>query len=780
VLRLGGQIADALDRAHRAGMVHRDLKPGNVMLTKSGAKLMDFGLARATGLAGPGGGSGAGRGALTQSPTVAQPLTAEGTIIGTFQYMAPEQLEGREADARSDLWALGCVLYEMATGRRAFEGVSQASLIGSIMKDEPRPISERTPMSPPALDRLVGALLAKDPAERIQTAHDVRLQLGWIADGGAPTSGVAAAVVRSKAPAWRAWLIPTAVALAAVAVTAAVVRRPVAPAPSFEFTLEPPAGTTFGFPADPALSPDGRTVACVVADAAGQTRLALRPLERAETRLLAGTEDASLPFWSPDGKAIGYFAQGKLRRVGLDGSPPVTLADAADGRGAAWSRDGVILFAPGSSGVICRVPATGGDPVRITTLDPGRGEMAHRYPSFVGDGGSFLYVSLAKDGKKWLCAGSVDGGPGRVLRETESAARTSVPGWVLSVERRRLMAQRLDQRSLAFEGSPLEIAQVGATGKIGYPNLGTDAGGTVVYQQELKFKAWLRWHDATGAPLGERMRELDSPQEVALSPDLRRVAVVMGDEGDLWLLDLDHPVPTRLTFFNATQYGALYALAWSPDSKRIAYSLEVGTINDVIHVISVEGSRDAVLFSPPALFASNHVWSPDGRSLVTILTTVAGGQDIWTVPVDEPNAATLYEATPDDEQRGALSPDGRWLACLVGVTGRQEIRILSYPKPGERYQLALGSAPVYGVLAWSGDGRTLVFIDSDRHVVAVDVRLDGGFRQGEPRVLFTLPPDDALVAISPDLKRFLLFEREHVPNLAPLRVLTAWPERLPH
>ena len=771
VLKFGMQIADALDRAHRAGVVHRDLKPGNVMIAKSGVKLMDFGLARETGL------GAADAGGQTASPTIAQPLTAEGTLLGTYQYMAPEQLEGKPSDARADLWALGCVLYEMATGRRAFEGDSQASLIGSIMRDTPGPISERARMSPPALDRLVGALLEKDPADRIQTAHDASLQLRWIAEGsGAVTAPVP--VARRRIPAWTAWAVAGALAVAfgvvlALPRHAAVARR------SLEFTLEPPEGTTFMLPADPAVSPDGHSIACTVSDAkTAATAIAIRSLDRADARVLLGTEEGTHPFWSPDSKALGYFAKGKLWRMALDGSAPVAVADAIDGRGGSWSNDGTIVFAPGSGGNLFKTRASGGDPVAVTKLDPARQEMAHRYPRFLADGRRFLFIELGRDAKKWLCAGDVDGGPVRVIRQTDTSVVPSTDGWSFTVTKGRVLAQRLDEGSLAFAGSPVELARAGSTRKIGYANVDSGAGATLVYQTAMKQKAWLRWYDAAGKPAGERSRGTDTVLEGVLSPDERQVAFVLGEDNSLWVLDLDHPVPRRLTFFDVEQFGGLYSLVWSPDSKQIAYAVEAGTINDVIHIYSLDTAQDRVVLTAPGLFASPTAWTPDGKSLVAVFTDEKGGENLWTIPLDHPDAAASFEPTTDYVLRAAISPDGRWLAIVAQSQGKIRVGIESFPKPGARFELSL-ETDVVPYAGWGGaDGRTLLLLDTTGRLLAIDLRLEGGFRQGEARPLFTLPPDHGLIGTTRDLKRFLLGETEHLTNPAPLRVITDWQERV--
>ena len=792
-LRLGAQIAGALDRAHRAGIVHRDLKPGNVMLAKGGAKLMDFGLARATGLPGPGAESGVAATALAHSPTMGHPLTAEGTIIGTFQYMSPEQLEGREADARSDLWALGCVLYEMATGRRAFEGKSQASLIGGIMNAEPAPISIAVAMAPAGLDRLVRRCLAKDPDDRWQSARDIVHELQWIAGEGGSQPGAALAGASSAgatpggaaAARWSRVLLAWA-ALATIGFTVAVVATAVrgrngsaaAPSPT-EFTLEPPPGYTFLLPADPVLSPDGRTVACVVQDSSGTTKLAIRPLDRAEIRVLSGTDDTVLPFWSPDGRWIAFFSQGKLRKMGLDGSSSLVLADAPDGRGGSWSSDGTIVFVPTASGCVYSVPAAGGNALQITTLDAGRDEVGHRYPCFIQNGSHFLYVAFGKSGKKWLCAGDVAGGPSRVLRETETAARWASPGWIVSVDHRRVMAQRFDERKLQVTGPLLEIAQCGGTPKYGYPNVAAAANGTLVYQRAWRQKAWLRWHDASGAPLGERSRELESPLEMVLAPDQKKVAITLAADNDLWLLDLDHPVPNRLTFFNTPQYNGLQLLVWAPDSKQLAYTLaKGGSGGETIHVISTDTSVDTLLFTAPGLFAQPQSWADNGRRLIALCSDSQGNFDIWTIPAGNPRAAARYLETPDYEQIGALSPDSRWFACITGVGDELQLRIYSMQTPGVRYQVVLDRKLTYARPAWSGDGRTLIVTAADRNMIAIPVQLEGGFRQGEPRVLLEPPRGTTFIAAAPDLQRFLLSESETLSNPAPLCVLMGWPQRL--
>jgi hypothetical protein len=400
-LRYGQEIADALDKAHRQGIVHRDLKPANVMLTKTGVKLLDFGLAKA--MAPP-----PAQGSLTALPTQ-QGLTQEGTILGTFQYMAPEQLEGKEADGRTDIFALGAVLY--ATGRKAFSGTSQASLISSIMKEDPAPISSLQPMTPPALDRVVKTCLAKDPEDRWQSAHDVAGELKWIAEGS--QAGVPAAVsTRRRSRERFAWILAGAAAILAAFFAVGYVRRAPRPAPLIRASLVLPEKTYIG---DVALSPDGRRIAFTAARPGGQPALWIREIGQAAAERLTGDEeDLRFPFWSPDGRSIAFFVPGKLQRIEPRGGSVQTICDVEDGVGGSWSREGTIVFAASATSPLFRVAAAGGKPAPLTKLDAGRNERAHRYPQFLPDGRHFLYLAtglgVGEGNRSTIRAGSLEGG----------------------------------------------------------------------------------------------------------------------------------------------------------------------------------------------------------------------------------------------------------------------------------------------------------------------------------------------------------------------------------
>jgi hypothetical protein len=522
-LRIGAEVADALDKAHRAGIVHRDLKPGNVMLTKTGAKLLDFGLAR---VAEPGGMPGGG---LSTFPTQAKPLTEEGSLLGTFQYMAPEQLEGKEADARTDIFALGSLLYEILTGKRAFEGKSQASLIGAILKDEPKPISTLLPMTPPALDRLVRRCLAKDPDERWQSAADVVAELNWIAEGGSQ-AGVSAPAMAGLGRKMRlAWGLVAVLAVLAAGLGLMLRSRPPAEPTrtALRASLLPPPGTTYGGSLiGIALSPDGRRLAFRALSPDGRNRVWVRSLDSDDARPIEGTDTSvatdmtvpnPFPFWSPDGRWLGFLSDGEVKKVDLSGGRPVTLCAVPGLRGAAWGPGDVILLGV-LGGPILRVPAAGPPPQPATKVAAGE---YHTNPVFLPDGRHFLFVSWMGSGyssqnSQDLMVGSLDPGeaPKRLRSVLGARLFYSPTGHIVYNGQEGITTQPFRLDRLELSGEPRTL--VAATGA-GFQRTSMTASRDTLVLGHPPLPGRLAWIDRDGRPLGTLGSVGEWAGEVALS-----------------------------------------------------------------------------------------------------------------------------------------------------------------------------------------------------------------------------------------------------------------------
>ncbi len=772
VLALGAQIADALDRAHRAGVVHRDLKPGNVMLTKSGAKLMDFGLARAAGLivAGrvtPGDGGVAltvNAAAPGETATASLPLTAEGAIVGTFQYMAPEQLEGKEADARTDIWALGCVLYEMATGKRAFEGTSQASLIAAILEHEPPSMMERQPLTPAALEHLVKRCLEKDAADRWQSARDVTHELKWINDATSLAGSMAAAPLRTAAGHRRSRRLARAGVIAAIALAIVAVSAIAAflwarrqPAPRLaRLTITAPEGEIiYTNSPSAAVSPDGRLVAFAVVDSAGMIRLRIRPLESSTVRPLAVTASSvAYPFWSPDSRSIAFFADGKLKKISASSGAPETICDAPDGRGGCWSKNGVIVFAPQGLGPLQRVQADGGEAVTVARPDSARGEAALRFPCFLPDGRHFLYVALPRrQGQFDVYVGDLDSRETKLVMTAGSAPVYAEPGYLIFARNDRLVAQRFDRSRLRPAGPlvPLDD-ELPPTDTEGAPLLCSPARGVMVYVAAKTPNTQLTWLDRAGRPAGVVSLPPGRYRYPALSPDSRWAAVVKpssGGNGDLWLVDLQRAVPTRITTDGMADAGN--APRWSPDGSRIAYGCCSSGPYEIYQVPASGRGRPEPLVQTGTVLKWPLAWSPDGKYFVYGEVGQATAYDLWLLPLDGEGRPRPYLCSPFYEAEADISPDGHWLAYSSDETGDNEIYVQSFPEPGEKHRVSLAG----GYRAkWSTDGQELL-IWTDSSVYTVEVETAPAFKVGPPGRLFTPTSDVTDITATGDLQRFL-------------------------
>ncbi len=606
IVRTGGEILAGLEAAHREGLVHRDLKPGNIMLTRSGAKLLDFGLAKdlqeRPGAAG-----------LTAAPTATSPLTAGGAIVGTFQYMAPEQLEGKPADPRSDLFAFGAVLYEMASGRKAFEGKSQASLIAAILKEEPRPISSLQPASPPALDRLVRACLAKDPAERIQSARDARIALEWIADA-APSEATPTPVERGRGRREAiAWGVSLVLALAAGGLALRPSSRPETNERLVRFTVQPPKGPQAsqgpgGTGAiEMTLSPDGKHLILGSPDDRGRDMLWVRSLDRLDARPLAGTEEARYPFWSPDGTQVGFFVDGFLKKVSFPGGAAQVVCRAPTGRGGAWNRDGVILFSADKYGPLFRVSAEGGEPAAVTE-DRSKDGVSHRWPQFLPDQDHFIYVVSARSAEaSGLFVGSLGSKESKPilagLSDEISNSMFVPPGYLVFGRNHTLMAQPFDAAALRLTGGPVTLtdAPIGVNLARNFAAFSVSGNGVLAFQPDEVAPSRLVWLDRSGRQVGAfaSAAYYSSPR---ISPDGQRVALIRhethDEAGDLWVYDLARDGITRMTF----DPGTFGAAAWLPGGRRIgpADPVQTGQCPDPAGSLDPAARRGALGAAAPA------------------------------------------------------------------------------------------------------------------------------------------------------------------------------------
>jgi eukaryotic-like serine/threonine-protein kinase len=750
VMQYAIEIADALDKAHRKGITHRDLKPANIMLTKSGTKLLDFGLAKLKQDATP----------VTpesQLATMRGSITGEGTILGTLQYMAPEQVEAKEVDARTDIFAFGVVVYEMATGKKAFEGKSQASLMAKILETDPAPMSALAPMTPPALDHVVKRCLAKDPDDRWQSARDICEQLRWISESGPQTAPAGPSAGQQKPANRMAWVAITAVL--SVAVIAAVFfylhRTPPIEKQAVRFTIGPPEKGAFGLGLSSdtiALSPDGSKVAFSASTGNSGPQLWVRALDSQSAQALPRTENGSSPFWSPDSRSIAFSADGKLKKITLSSGAVETLAETRPTAGT-WSREGVVLFIADNNTLV-RVPESGGTVTPVTTLDASRSESGNLWPYFLPDGKHFLYFaeSVAKPENNAIFVGSLDSKDRKLLVKASSNPIYVTEGYLLYNRLGTLLAQPFDADRLQLTGDAVPIAEGVAFNPFGsYEPFSASDNGVLVYRGGGGASLTLEWVSRDGAaqPLAATAHNYTFPK---ISPDGKRVAVGIEEAGggQVWVYDTTRDAISRLTFDGTTNVDPL----WTRDGKRIVFK---GKGNHLFWQPADGGGAAEQLTSDQR--SGNDLpgnWSPDGQELLFMETLPV--RDLFVLWLKD-RKAQPFDTGEVGASSPCFSPDGRWIAYTSNEAGRTEVYVRPYPGPGGKWQVSTdgGTEPV-----WNPKGREL-FYRSGQKMMEVDYTEQPEFAAGKPKMLFEGPymPSPRSLSdydVTSDGQRFLMLK----------------------
>ncbi len=789
VLAITLPIAEALEYAHERGIIHRDLKPANVKLTTDGkVKVLDFGLAKALE-------AETTRQELQNSPTLTAVVTQAGVLLGTAAYMSPEQARGRPVDRRADIWAFGCVLYEMLTGHCAFAGETTSDVVASVIRAEPD-WSTLGDSVPSRIRELLRRCLQKDPRQRLQAIGEARIAIQEALSGSAmpesSASGRSQQISRRSRGAWAR----TAIGVALGALLAGLVAWYLRPAAArhtvtrFAFAFKAPGGQSVaGFPMRDfpavAISPDGRELAYVVSSGE-TTQVYLRPMDRLESQVVPGSENATSPFFSPDSQWIGFFANGRLKKASIHGGDPETLCDAPINRGATWGPDNTIVFTPNVFGGLMRVSAAGGPPVAFTTPDLAKkGELSHRWPQFLPGGKAVLFViATAKDigsfSQSEIAVERLDTHAMKILPVRGTYPRYSSTGHLLFAREGRLFAVPFDVKRLQVTGQPMPVLDsVRSSPNSGVTNFMVSDTGALAYLPENASSpegslVWVDRHDQIKA-IPAPARVYSSSQ---ISPDGTRVAlsIFSGNNANVWVYDLPHGTLTRLTFDDHST-----APVWSPDGKQIAFTTTRQNGPGILRKAADGSGVDEFLASGKSLIEVPTSWSPDGKFLAYWTVGAETGRDIWLMPLTGGGKPQPFLQTKFNEQQAAFSPDGRWIAYTSDESGRFEVYVQPFPGPGGKWQISGdgGDTPM-----WAHNGRELFFVSSDK-LMSVSVMTHTGFSASTPRMAAHVPPALAIrlgnnkYDVSPDGEHFL-FVKANVANEPPdeVRVVLNWSEEL--
>ena len=765
VLKVGTAICKGLENAHKTGVIHRDLKPGNIMLTKADTKLLDFGLAKPVALK-------SAPNVLTLTAGPDYPLTAEGKIMGTFRYMSPEQVEGKAADVRSDIFSLGAVFYEMVTGKAAFERKAETSTIAAILASEPEPIGSIQPLVPPALEHVIKICLAKDPDDRFQTVHDLKLQLEWIAEVGSQ-AGVPPPVASYRKLRQRAaWAAAGIFALTTVALTMVFLHH--APAPPQTMHLRSEIGADAGLNTELGtsviLSPDSTRMAFVASGSDQQLRIYARSLDQLSATALSGTENAQNPFFSPDGQWLGFFTDGKLKKISVQGIAAVNICDAVSGRGGSWGEDGTIVFTPDIRTALFKVSSSGGTAQPLTTLDQQAGEVTQRWPQVLSGGNAVLFTSNTHGGNYEdadIVVYSISSGRRKTVQHGGFFARYMATGHIVYMHDGTLFALPFDLKRLEVTGQPVPIlGGVLAVPGDASAQVSFSQGGNLLYvagHVELR-TASIYWRDSEGKfmPLRQTPADYNNP---VFSPDGKRLALEINDgkETDIWVYEWERDILTRLTFGGGDKREDNTNPIWTADGQRITYSSDEKSGASDLYWTRADGGGDTRRLTETRNKKSPSSWTPDGKVLTfnqlksgttwnTMTMTTEGNEKLgWKL--GEPK---LFLDSASTEDMSVFSPDGRWLAYQSNESGEFQVYVQPFPGPGGRWQVSTdgGRFP-----KWSRNRRELFYLTQDNKIeVATYTASNDSFRSDKPRLWSPGQFTERNFDLHPDGKRFAVLK----------------------